>query len=290
MKPPLFTYYNPESLDDVLALLAENREEVKVLAGGQSLMPMLNMRLIRPQVIVDINRVPDLHFLELGDEGVRLGSTVRHRELERNAQLLLANPLLVEALPLIGHIAIRNRGTVCGSMVHADPAAELPAVALALDAEFYLRSKEDIRVVPASEFFVTYLTTAVHPDELLYEVRFPAWSASDLWSIREFARRQGDFALVGVIARLRMDNSVCEDPRIVAFGTGAVPQRIAVAEDVLRGERVDDAAIDRAVEVVRSSLTAEGDIHASADYRRYVAGTLLGRALREAVTRGDGSR
>lgn len=290
MKPPQFSYADPDSLAATIDLLAEHGDGAKVLAGGQSLIPLLNFRLARPELLVDINRVPELRTLEAGSGGVRVGATVRQRELERTPGLRAANPLLAEAIPLMGHFQIRNRGTVCGCLAHADPAAELPAVALALDAELSLVSRRGHRAVSAGEFFVSYLTTIMQPDELLAEVAFPAWRDGDGWAIEELVRREGDFALVGIVARLSADAGACTGARIVAFGMGGRPQEMTAAEEALRGERLDERAISGAVERVRSDAEAEGDIHASAEYRSYVAGTLAGRAIARAWDRAGAAR
>jgi carbon-monoxide dehydrogenase medium subunit len=285
MKPPQFTYTCPETLDEALDLLAQHGDDALILAGGQSLMPMLNMRLVRPAVVIDIGRVKNLDQLEIGDGGVRAGATVRQRQLERASGLDRVNPLLRDAMPLIGHFPIRNRGTVCGSLAHADPAAELPAVAMTLDAQFTLASKGGSRVVQANDFFMGYLTTCRQSNEMLVEVKFPARRSGEGWSIQEFARRQGDFAIVGVAVSLRMTNGRCEDVSLDTFGTSGRAERMAAVEDVLRGQSVADSHIDEAVETMRNKLEADDDIHASGEYRAYVAGTLTRRALKEALAR-----
>lgn len=285
MKPPPFAYEAPETLDETLALLAEYGDEAKVLAGGQSLVPLLNFRLVHPQLLIDINRIRELKTLSVGDDGILIGAGVRQREIERYPDVSRYHPLLAETMPLIGHFQIRNRGTVCGSLAHADPAAELPAVALASDAEFILASRRGERRLGADDFFITYLTTALEPFELLRAVWFPRWRYSDGWSIQEFARRHGDFALAGVVVRLRKEGDRCTDVRIVTFGVSGRPQRSEPAETVVRNSPVDDRTIEEAVAVLRQTVEAEGDPRAGAAYRRYLAGTLLDRALRQARER-----
>lgn len=287
MKPPPFSYADPRTLDEALGLLAEAGEDALVLAGGQSLMPLLNMRLAYPRLLVDINRVAELHSLDIDGDGVRVGATVRQRELERAGGLEAANPLLSEAIPLVGHFPIRTRGTVCGSLAHADPAAELPAVATALDARLTLASRTASRILAANDFFVSYLTTAREADELLTEVRFPPWNRGDGWAILETTRRHGDFALAGVVARLTVRDGMCQDVALVPFGTSARPSRATAVEELLRGEPITEVTIERAVHSMRSTLEPDGDIHASSEYRAYVAGTLTGRALRLALDRAS---
>jgi len=209
---------------------------------------------------------------------------VRQRELERSSALCTANPLLAEALPLIGHFQIRNRGTVCGSLAHADPASELPAVALAVDAEMTVVSRGGRRIVPADDFFVSYLTTSLAADELLADVSFPPWKTQDGWAIEELARRAGDFALAGIVVRLSAERGTCAAARIVALGLGGRPQRMTATEQAMLGSTAGEA-IAEIEQAVRSEVESEGDIHASAEYRSEVAGALAGRAVTRAWER-----
>jgi aerobic carbon-monoxide dehydrogenase medium subunit len=285
VKPPPFSYADPDSLAETLDLLAVHGPDAKVLAGGQSLMPLLNFRLARPALIVDINRVPELRrFASDAAGGLRIGATVRQRELERSAELARANPLLAETLPLIGHFQIRNRGTICGSLAHADPAAELPAVAVALDAELTVVRRGGSRLVTADDFFVSYLTTCLEDDELLSEVRFPPWTANDGWAIEELTRRDGDFALAGVVVRLSAPGGICTRAGIVAFGFGGRPQRLRSAERRVLGSAIGKATAD-VEQVVRQEVEVEDDHRASAAYRSKVTGVLCGRALARAWER-----
>jgi carbon-monoxide dehydrogenase medium subunit len=285
VKPPPFSYADPDSLAETLDLLAVHGPGAKVLAGGQSLMPLLNFRLARPALIVDINRVPELRtFAFDAAGGLRIGATVRQRELERSAELGRANPLLAETLPLIGHFQIRNRGTICGSLAHADPAAELPAVAVALDAELTVVRRGGTRLVSADDFFVSYLTTCLEDDELLSEVRFPPWRANDGWAIEELTRRDGDFALAGVAVRLSAPGGTCTEARIVAFGFGNRPQRLRSAERRVLGSAIGKATAD-VEQVVWEEVEADDDHRASAAYRSKVTGVLCGRALARAWER-----
>lgn len=289
MKPAPFAYFAPTELSEALTLLAEYGDEAKLLAGGQSLMPMLNMRLATPQVVVDINHLSELDYLTPHADGsLAVGALTRQRHLERSPLIRDHHPLLAAALPLIGHFQIRNRGTIGGSLVHADPAAELPAVCMALEAEFVVQSASAQRVVPADEFFVTYLTTALEPDEMLTEIRLPAWSADWGWDIQEVCRREGDFALVGAISLLQVDpNQHCQSARLTLFGVDGTPIRPSQAESALVGQRASAAAFQEVERLVASELDPESDIHASADYRKEVGGVMARRTLATALTRAQ---
>ena len=287
MKPPKFQYFAPTSLGEATALLHQHGLDAKVLAGGQSLMPLLNMRLVRPQVVIDVNRVSGLRYISpTPGSGLAVGALTRQRDLERSDLVSETAPLLAAALPFIGHLPTRNRGTVGGSLVHADPAAELPAVAVALQAEFVLARAQDRRVVPAADFFLDYLTTALEPDELLTEVRWHTLDGNWGWGFQEVCRREGDFALVGAAALLRLDDDDrCADARITMFGVGGVPVRMERAEQSLVGGDVASAAITDAARLVSEDLTPQSDVHASSQYRKEVAGVLARRTLLEARTR-----
>jgi carbon-monoxide dehydrogenase medium subunit len=273
-----------------LDLLAEHGDEAKVLAGGQSLMPMMNMRLARPGVIVDINRLTALESIaQTAEGGLLVGALTRQRAIERSRMVRQHHPLLAATIPFIGHFPIRNRGTLGGSLVHADPAAELPALSLALEAEFVLKSATQERVVRAEDFFLSYLTTAIAPEELLTEVRFPAWQPEWGWDVQEVSRREGDFALVGAVAVLQVDtNTTCQLVRLALFGVGGVPVRLQRAEAMLHGQRVDDAALVEVAKVVSEELDPDADIHASAAYRKDVGGVMARRALQQALRRAQG--
>ena len=287
MKPAPFDYYAPTDIDEALDILTAHGDDAKLLAGGQSLMPMMNMRLATPQVVVDINRIPELSGIaQAPDGGLTLGAMTRQRTIERSSDIRQHCPVMADALPLLGHFQIRNRGTIGGSVVHADPAAELPAVLMALEAELVLRNAERQRVVPVDEFFVTFLTTATEPDELLTEIRLPAWSPAWGWNIQEVSRRQGDFALVGSVAMLQIDDAeICRAARLVLFGVGDTPVRVADAEASMIGQRLDDARLQAVAEIVTEALDPEGDIHASATYRKEVGGVMARRTLQQARLR-----
>lgn len=286
MKPAPFTYYCPGTLDEAVRLLDEHGEDGKVLAGGQSLMPLMNLRLARPAAIIDLNRVPGLDRVAAdGDRGLRIGALTRQRALERDPSLAARNPLLAAAVPLIGHFQIRNRGTVGGSLVHADPAAELPAVSVALGAEFVLASASGERVVPAEEFYLGYMATAIEANEVLTEIHMPPWKEGRLWAIDEVSRRKGDFAMVGVALWVDRNGDACEDARIVLFGVGGKPVRIEKAEERLKGAVLDEGAGKEVERIVADELDPDADIHASALYRKEVGGVLARRALAAAARR-----
>jgi carbon-monoxide dehydrogenase medium subunit len=292
MKPPPFTYHRPETLDEALDLLGEHGDEAKVLAGGQSLLPLLSLRLAHPAHLIDINRLNGkLSQISQQDGGLRIGALVRQRGAEASPIVRTGCPLLADALPLIGHTQIRNRGTVCGSLAHADPASELPAVALALDAQLVAASKKrSVRTIAAEAFFRGYLTTALEPDELLTEVRLPAWPAGTGWSFQEVARRDGDFALVGVAAAVRLDAAgTCQDARLAAIGAGPGPVRGRTAESALRGQPFSPDTVTAAAEALGKEIDPASDVQATAAYRRHVAVVLARRALEAAATRARAS-
>ncbi len=278
MKPPRFAYAAPRALPAALALLGEAGDEGKILAGGQSLMPLLNFRLARPGTLVDFNRIRELAFIRLRDGVVSIGAMTRQRTLERSRIVGAHLPLVREAIRFVGHPAIRNRGTVGGSLAHADPAAELPAIACALDAHLELASSTTRREVAACEFFRDYFTTAVETGEALVAVHFPAQPRNSGSAVLEVARRHGDFALAGVAAVLGRDRAGrCLDPRIALFGVAATPLRATAAEAALRGQGPD--GFPAAADAAAAGLEPASDVHASADYRREVARALVQRAL-----------
>lgn len=287
MKPASFEFFDPRNLNEALSLLNRYGSEAKVLAGGQSLMPLMNLRLVRPRVIIDINRVSELSFINTDrDEGLAIGSLTRQRLAERSSFVQERNPLLAEAIRLIGHIQIRNRGTIGGSFVHADPAAELPALAVLLNAEFVLRRLNGTRVVQAKDFFQGYMTTVIEPTELLSEIRFPPGVPQCGWAIQEISRRVGDFAVAGVATLLSADaHNTCRDARIALFGVSSTPVRIERAEAILKGTHLESLTRAEAARVVSESLEPDSDVHASAEYRKEVAGVLTRRALETALQR-----
>jgi carbon-monoxide dehydrogenase medium subunit len=254
-----------------------------VLAGGQSLIPLLALRLAQPAVLIDINGIAELSGVSAADGLVAIGAMTREYVAEESETVADAVPLLAAALPLIGHDAIRSRGTVGGSLAHADPAAELPAVARALDAEFVVRGPAGERVVPAADWFEGYLTTSREPDELLVEVRFPAAGPGTGVSFQEVARRHGDFAIVGLAASVTLTGDAISDARLAFAGLSDVPVRAVSAEDLLAGERPSAELFDEAARRATDGVDPPADLHGSAGYRKKVAGALVRRALRAAV-------
>jgi len=289
MKPAPFDYYAPTDVAEALALLEQYGDEAKILAGGQSLMPLMNFRLARPRVLIDINRLADLAYISPGaNGGLAIGALTRQRAVERSSLVHDRHPLLAAAMPLLGHFQIRNRGTIGGSLVHADPAAELPALSIALEGEFVLHSAQRQRVIPAEAFFLSYLTTAIEPTELLTEIRIPAWKAGTGWAVEEICRREGDFALVGVAVLLHLGApEVCRDGRLVLFGVGGTPVRMQNAEGMLRGNRLDGRTLTQVARAVSEGLEPDSDLHASAEYRKEVGGVLTRRALEIALGRAQ---
>lgn len=283
MKPAPFEYVDPRSVADAVAELARQGDDAKVLAGGQSLVPMLNFRLARPRVLVDINRIDGLDAVSEREGTLVVGALVRQRALERWAAKPV--PLLAAALRLVGHTAIRTRGTVAGSIAHADPAAELPALLLCLDGSVVAQSRRGQRTIAASEFFQGPLVTALTADELVVETRWPLPPRDSGWGFHEVARRQGDFALVGAAAVLTLTDGRVATARTAVFGCGARPVRTGEAEMALAGRAPTAARLEEAARAAAARLEAHDDLHATAAYRRRVAGTLLARALGDAVRR-----
>ena len=283
MKPPPFDYACPATLAEAVALLA-SREDAKPIAGGQSLMPMLAFRVAQPSLLVDLRKLSDLDRITIADDGVRLGAMVRWRDIEDDVRLRSAHPLLAAAVAHVAHYQIRNRGTVGGSLAHADPAAEMPGIALTCDAEIAVTGTAGSRTIPAREFFLGPLMTALAPDEIIVEVRLPAWPARRRWGFREFSRRRGDFALAGVALFYDEDeDGKAANAHAGAIGVGDTPVRLTAAEAALNGRTVDDAAIADAARAASAEVDPQDDIHAPAAYRRSLVGTMTERALKAAV-------
>jgi aerobic carbon-monoxide dehydrogenase medium subunit len=286
MKPPRFDYLLPRTLDEALELLARHGEEAKVLAGGQSLVPMLNFRLVRPAHLVDLNDIPGLDGIRVDDGRLGIGAMTRQRTVETSTVVRERCPLLAEAMPQIGHVQIRNRGTIGGSLAHADPAGELPAVVAALDGELVLRSRRGERRLAPEAFFVGYLTTAAAPDELLVEARVPVTPPRTGSAFMEMSRRHGDFALVGVAATVTLDaGGVCTACAVALTGVGPTPVVARDAARALVGVKPTEDAFADVGRRVASALTPDSDLHASADYRKHLAGVLTRRALARAAER-----
>jgi carbon-monoxide dehydrogenase medium subunit len=283
MKLPPVDYEAPKTVSEAVELLAEHLDQASVLAGGQSLIPLLALRLAHPAVLIDINGIDGLSGVSATDGWVAIGAMTREYVAEESLAVAGAVPLLAAALPFIGHEAIRSRGTIGGSLAHADPAAELPAVARALDAEFVVRGQSGERVIPAADWFEGYLTTSRRPDELLVEVRFPAAGRGTGISFQEVARRHGDFAVVGLAASLTLSDGVISDARLAFSGVSGVPARAASAEDLLAGERPSADLFDEAARRAAEDIDPPADLHGSSDYRKKVAAALVRRGLRAAA-------
>lgn len=263
--------------------MAAHGDDARVLAGGQSLVPLMNLRMARPEMLVSINRCTELEFIRREDDCLVIGALVRQIDAERDATVQESCPLLAAALPYLGPAASRNRGTVCGSLAHADPTAELPAAALALDAEMIIVGSGGERRVPAAEFFRGELTTALEPDEVLSAVAFRRQQAGEHSVFLEVGNRRHGFAVAGLALRWHTVDGQCDFVRIAMIGAGATACRLLQAEQALVGTAVDDVAISRAVEAARETVEPTGDVHADADYRRHVLGVLLKRGLQQRV-------
>ena len=287
MKLPHVDYEAPKTVSEAVGLLAEHQDEASVLAGGQSLIPLLALRLARPAVLIDVNGIDELSGVSAADGWVAVGAMTRDYVAEESETVADAVPLLAAALPLIGHEAIRSRGTVGGSLAHADPAAELPAVARALDAEFVVCGLSGERVVPAADWFEGYLTTSRRLDELLVEVRFPAAGRGTGVSFREVGRRHGDFAIVGLATSLTLSGGAIGDARLAFAGISDVPVRATGAEDLLVGEEPSAELFDEAARRATDDIDPPADLHGSSEYRRKVAAALVRRGLRAAAGNAD---
>jgi carbon-monoxide dehydrogenase medium subunit len=289
MKPPAFEYVAASSAADAVEALRRYGDEAKILAGGQSLIPMLALRLARPSALVDINRCDDLEGLAVSGGVLTVGALARQRDLELWARA--GSPLLSEALDCVAHAPIRNRGTVVGNLVHADPASELPALLLCLDGSILARRKGGERVIPADKLYLAPLTTSLESDELATSARFTLPPEGAGWGFAEVARRHGDFALVGCAAVLALDGAgAVSHARLGFFGVGGTPIRSAPGEAALMGREPTSARIAEAAKAAAAALSPDGDLHASADYRKKVAGTLAERVLSTALSRCGKSR
>ena len=284
MKPAPFAYVDPETIEEAVALLTAHGDEGKLLAGGQSLLPVMNFRLAQPAVLIDLNRVDALLGIAQEDGSLRIGAMTRQGALERWVAGRREWGMLAEALALVGHAAIRSRGTIGGSIAHADPAAELPAALLALNGEVVARGPSGERTIPGAEFFLGPLTTALQPEEILTEIRLPSLPAGASWGFQEVARRHGDFALVGAAAVVaRGERGHVAEVRLTLFAVGDTPVRATEAEQALAGGEPTSERIEEAARLVGPGLSPSDDLHATAGYRAHVAGVLSERALSQAV-------
>jgi carbon-monoxide dehydrogenase medium subunit len=293
MKPAPFEYQAPDSLEAALEVLSRHGGDAKVLAGGQSLIPVMNFRLAQPALLVDLNRIAALDFLRRGDDGgLRIGAMTRQRRLERDLLVKELAPLLAETVPWIAHPQIRNRGTAGGSLAHADPAAELPAVTVALRARFRLVKAGGERWVEAKDFFAGLFTTALEPEEVLAEIALPPLPARTGWSFQEIARRHGDYAQVGIAALVTLgEDGRCREARLVYLSASDVPVEARGAEAILAGSDLGPEAVQAAAEKAsREEISPFSDVHATSDFKRHLARVLTGRVLRVAAERARQGR
>jgi aerobic carbon-monoxide dehydrogenase medium subunit len=285
MKPPPFEYLRPADLDGVLAALAQDSGETKILAGGQSLVPMMNLRVVAPKRLVDINRVPGLDRIEVDGDHLMIGAMARHTDVMTSPVVSRHAPLVIAAYRHVAHRPIRNRGTIGGNLAHADPASELPAVMLALDAEMALRSRNGERQVLAERFFLSTFETAARPDELLTAIRIPLGAGRRRWGFEEMSQRQGDFALVAVAATFDVDGGRCANPRLGYAGIADHAVRIGAAEAALNGQSPHEALFEQVAARAADAVDPPDDVHADAVYRRDLVRTLTRRALSAAARR-----
>lgn len=285
MKPPPFAYVAARDIRHAVTLLSDAQGDAKLIAGGQSLMPMLNFRLVKPLMLVDINGIPGLDRIEAKADRIVIGALVRHRTMASDPLIAARFPAIHRAMQHVAHFTVRNRGTFVGSICHADPAAEMPMMALLFDAEICAVSSRGERRIPAGSFFLAPLATALEPDEFVTAVELPLVASNAGWAFEEFSRRDGDFALAAVGAIVDAAEGVAADVRIGLMGVGDTPVRAHAAEALLVGGNFSDDAIAAAIDAIRSALTPGGDLHASSDFRRHLAGNLARRALRGAWAR-----
>jgi CO/xanthine dehydrogenase FAD-binding subunit len=290
MKPPAFDYLCPTSVDQVIEALRQAGGDAKILAGGQSLMPMLNFRLLRPSVLIDINHVPGLAHIEAGKESLRVGALARHHKVETSELVKAHFPVITAAMAHVAHLAIRNRGTIGGSLAHSDPAAELPMLCVLLGARLHIRGPDGRRSIDAADFHVGALTTALEEPELIEDIEFPYLPPGTGSGFDEVARRLGDFAIVAMAATITLAEGRVSQARVAITGVGEVPARLEVAEALLAGQsEPEPELIDAVAQAVMGAIEPNGDLHVSADYRRHVAGALTRRVVRAAWLRATGA-
>lgn len=284
MKPSAFAYASPATLAEAVGLLQSANGGGKLISGGQSLMPMMAFRLASPELLVDLKHIPNLDVIRIADDGVHIGAKVRWCDITSDARLRTAHPLLAEAVTHVAHYQVRNRGTVGGSLAHADPSAEMPGIVMTCDAALTIVGSNGERVEQASAFFTGALQTTLQPDEILTGIHLPAWPAARRWAFKEFARRKGDFAIAGVALYYDLDDTgAATNAHIGAIGVSDCPIRLAAAEATLNGRKVDDATIAAVVAAARAEIDPPADIHAPAAYRRALLGTLLARGLTQSI-------
>jgi len=282
MKLPPFEYACPTSISEAVALLAAHDGDAKPLAGGQSLVPMLAFRVAAPALLVDLRKLEDLRQIRIAQDGVTLGAMVRWRDILDDARLTTAHPLLVAAVEHVAHYQIRNRGTCGGSMAHADPAAEMPGIAVTCEAQIGVVGKAGSRVIAAGEFFQGPLMTALKADEIITEIRLPPWPARRRFGFQEFARRRGDFALAAAAVFYDDDNGIARNAHVGVIGVGDRPMRLQSVEAILNGQKITEAIIAKAEAAASAAVDPRDDIHASGAYRKALVGVMVERALKAA--------
>ncbi|MEW6239592.1 MAG: xanthine dehydrogenase family protein subunit M [Chloroflexota bacterium] len=289
MKPAPFEYHAPDSLEQALDLKRQNADDAKILAGGQSLVPAMNFRIVQPGVLIDLNRIAELSFIREEDETIRIGAMTRERHLEFDALIEKRAPLLHEAVQFIAHPQIRNRGTIGGSIVNADPAAELPVVMLALNARLKAKNVSGDRWINAQDFFAGMFTTALEPDEVLVEIELPFMPPQTGWSFMEVAPRAGDYALMGVAALVTMDeNKKCKQAKLVYLNAGDGPVDAREAVNMMQGETLNDALINSVASVASGKeINPYGNVHTSPEFQRHLANVLTKKALKQAFQRAE---
>jgi aerobic carbon-monoxide dehydrogenase medium subunit len=283
LKLPPLEYASPRSIGEAIKLLAQYDGEAKIISGGQSLMPLLAFRLASPKLLVDLRRIPDLDNILITEQGIEIGAKVRWRDIDSDRRLREVHPLIAAAIKHVAHYQIRNRGTVGGSLAHADPAAEMPAIAVTCEADIIAAGPGGRRTILAEDFFVAPLTTTLDPCEIILAMRLPTWPRGRRYAFEEFARRRGDFALAGIALFYDHAGGSITDAHIGAFGVSDVPMRLKPAEDALNGKTPNKETFQRAVNVAIDCVDPRSDIHADGDYRRALLGTLLSRALLRAA-------
>jgi carbon-monoxide dehydrogenase medium subunit len=285
VKPAWFDYYAPRELDEALSILGDAGPDARVLAGGQSLVPMMNLRVVSPAVVVDINRVAGIDRLEAGKDALDVGALVRHADLLRSPAVRDGWPLIWEATTQVAHMAIRNRGTVCGSVCHNDPSAEHPSVLVTMGGTVVVAGSSGRRELPAEAFFTGMLSNALEPGEMVVALRYPRQPSGTGTAFVEFARRLGDFAIAGAAAMLTVRDGICERARLTITGMGEGPFRVRAAEDMLTGSRIESKDIREAIAIVVAAVDPADDVHASSSYRRHLAGVMAEQALNTALSR-----
>jgi CO/xanthine dehydrogenase FAD-binding subunit len=288
MKPAAFDYVAPTSLEAAVAALAAANGDGKLLAGGQSLMPLLNFRMTRPAIIIDLMRIPGMSFIELRGDRVSIGAMTRHADLEFSELVAAKLPVMAAAMRHVAHLAIRNKGTIGGSLSHADPAAELPMLAVFYGATIKVQGPEGRRAIPAEDFFVSALTNCLDAEEIVFEIEFPLLASHAGWAFEEVARRFGDFALACIAVSFELLDRQITDARVAVMGVADTPRRLRDAEAALQGLQGGPEAAAGFAEVVRSCVTPESDIHVSAEYRKSLIGALAEKAFKTAWTRAAG--